>query len=278
MKHFLKKIALGTMISLGCVAQVQAGAYMYCVNRNVNSVTEERLTPPCHKDAPRTEEIIRNPLNPSDPPTTPATCHADATPDSGSWTWSKWEKAAKFLVTDVAGEEGSDSDVWIYGQLGEEDLTHGYQNLRINTTDYAPYFDQNPAAFCQKLVKLCTDKFGPDYIFVGAGDGAVAGWNGISLSKTGDSPTTPLFTCPNWRSGAFIKTSSFEGTYSGYDVTCWKTTAHKGKGHFWVQEQTPSRTVWSNGTVTYGYNSADIDIEILDNNVGLFYCTGQPSE
>ena len=130
------------------------------------------------------------------------------------------------------------------------------------------------------MVELCTDKFGPDYIFVGAGDGAVAGWNGVSLSKTGDSPTTPLFTCPNWRAGAFIEKSGFEGTNTGYDVTCWPGTNYKGKGHFWVQQEivNPHKLVWTNGTVTYSYNSNDIDIEILDNNIGLFYCTGQPSE
>lgn len=83
--------------------------------------------------------------------------------------------------------EGYDNRVWIEGTPAN---VGGQSTLSVEA------YEANEV--CKILAKMCTDEYGANYKYVGAGEGSVKGWNGISIYSHASYSSDKSCRCRNW--------------------------------------------------------------------------------
>jgi hypothetical protein len=180
------------------------------------------------------------------------------------------------------GGKGHNNLILLYGPENKTPLTY------LNRTWY---FDHDPAALCAKFVKLCTDEFGPQFHFVGAGS---IGWHGLSVFNANErnSQNPKPYMCPERSSNSIDQSKTHlrkEGPF--YDVTCLAPNPNHAT-HFWLlrnrvkQENGRVWLYWTNKVKTYtaetevvqGKLKFDFTIDQVNADVGKKYCSGKPSD
>jgi hypothetical protein len=118
--------------------------------------------------------------------------------NSNNWDWAHWKFKSK--------ETGQQIDITDSVQYYSSTIQNNGDN-RVYLEGGLAYVNNSPTlavmgyeydAICAKLAKICTDEYGPDYKYIGAGGGpAVSGWNGVSIYSNGSFKSSG-HTCPNW--------------------------------------------------------------------------------
>lgn len=127
---------------------------------------------------------------------------------------------------------------------------------------------------CEKLVNICTTRFGDRYQFVGAGRFRtfVPGNHSISFLTGTDQnfSNKEIYTCSTRQKG--IASGELSGDKSRYDVTCLDRqrfalfVRDKTNRHEWIKE--PDKVKY--------YTRTDVQLKTeLDDQLGLRYCTDE---
>lgn len=117
--------------------------------------------------------------------------------NTNEWKWAHWKfkgygNSSKDMdETEIMKQrdnfQNSNNYVWLDGGLAY-----------INNHPTLAVMGYEHAELCAALTKICTDEYGSDYKYIGAGNGsAVSGWNGISFYSNGGWKNEG-HTCPNW--------------------------------------------------------------------------------
>lgn len=149
-----------------------------------------------------------------------------------------------------------------------------WTSSKKNWDAYNTYTPEQAKDACDALVKICTDRFGPDYRYIGAGAGGTV-WGrsssvSLTIAKGYYSPGGEFYTCPSAQKGISQNKVNEQG--NEYQVTCLdplkSATFTHGATKYWVNTTDPKYPE----KYSFTPRGSQPTIQELDKYVGEKFC------